>query len=123
MVLNTIDANNVGIVSLYDMKGCEMKVIVVSFDSSKALAIPFSTEVFNSIFNARIVNVDRSWDGNIKKINLTDMQKTINIVSELDIRPSEPSVAEKLKIMQAIKDKRQAELDEINKEIESISNS
>lgn len=99
-----------------------MTKLLISVSSSKSLMVDFDERLADILVNAKIVNVESDWDGNIKTVEELKGNPTVRLVKRELVSPSKPSQDEMLNAIKNHREKVACELAAIDKEIEAVSN-
>ncbi len=115
--MNEISCVNVEITEME----ANMKILI-NVDSRKHLCVDFDPNFLEALLNAKIVTVERDWDGVVKSIDEVKAKPNVMIVNTVDISPRKPDTSEKLKALEQYQAKITAEADAIAKEISALNN-
>ena len=95
--------------------------MIITVDGRKAICIPFDPVLARAMTKAKVVAVDRNWDGAVKSIETVEGKVDVNIVDYKEISAKAESTIEKRKALEAIQAKLKAEQDSITKEIDALN--
>ena len=96
--------------------------ILVSIDGRKHLALDFDEQLIHKLVSAEVVQVERDWDGVVKKIECVGKKVNVMLVDASDIIAQQPSNDDKINALKAYQAKLAEEAEMISKEINTLSN-
>ena len=96
--------------------------MLISLGSSKHICIDFDEQLARKLSKAKLVSVDRSWDGELKTLEEVEGKVTVQVVDADDITPRGLSKRDKVKQMEEYKKKLEAEQAALNKQIDDLNN-
>ncbi len=92
--------------------------MLISLGSSKHICIDFDEQLARKLSKAKLVTVDRTWDGELKTV---EGKVSIQVVDSEDIVPRGLSKRDKLKEMEQYKQKLAAEQAALDKQISELN--
>jgi len=96
--------------------------MLISINGSKHICVDFDENLARKLSKAKIVDLDRTWDGNVKSVEEIEGKISIQIVDADDITPRGLSKRDKLKQMEQYKQKLDAEQAALDKQISDLNN-